>query len=375
MAATSALQLLLLPASELAAQPAAWLRRVLGAACFGSALPQALTGLDLPLAQVQVQALRQGAVSGEVWSEVWISDAPLRAGAHGRLRWRCNDAVLFGELTLAADELEAQRAPVIDASLPGRGTGEIWCAAAAGQSPPMQRATELIYDELFGAIETLGFPHLLRVWNHIPDINRESAGLEHYRQFNIGRQDAFLAHGRHVGGSSVPSASALGAAGSAPLVVYFIAGRRPPVAIENPRQLSAYDYPADYGPRAPTFSRANLACIAGHPALFISGTASIVGHRTLHHGDVVEQTREILRNIDAVLRQSGTQGAQGLTLQDLHYKVYVRHAADQPVIQAELRHAVGGALRALYLQADICRADLLVEIEAVALPTSQEFAC
>ena len=90
---------------------------------------------------------------------------------------------------------------------------------------------------------------------------------------------------------------------------------------------------------------------------------------------MVEQTREILRNIDAVLRQSGAQGAQGLTLQDLHYKVYVRHATDQPAIQAELRHAVGGALRALYLQADICRADLLVEIEAVALPTSQEFAC
>lgn len=375
MVATSPLQLLVLPASQLAAQPAAWLRNVLGVACFGGALPQALAGLDLPLAQVQVQALRQGAALSEAWSEVWIADAPLRAGAHGRLHWRCNEAVLFGVLTLAADEPETQHAPEIDASLLCESAAKALPPHTSRPSSPLRRATELAYDELFAAVETLGFPHLLRVWNHIPDINRESAGLEHYRQFNIGRQDAFLAHGRHVSGASVPSASALGAAGGAPLVVYFIAGRRPPVAIENPRQLSAYHYPADYGPRAPTFSRANLACIAGQSALFISGTASIVGHQTLHHGDVAEQTREILRNIEAVLRQAATQGGEGLTLQDLHYKVYVRHAADQPAIQAELQQVLGGEARALYLQADVCRVDLLVEIEAVALPTSPEFAC
>ncbi len=375
MAATSALQLLVLPASELASQTDAWRRAVLGVACFGSTLPQALAGLDLPLAQVQVQALRQGAVSSEDWCEIWTAAAPLRGGAQGRLRWRCNAAVLFGVLTLAAAELGTRPAPRLDASLLGQGAAGPWWAGIAGQPSPLQRATEQVYDELFGAIEALGFPHLLRVWNHIPDINRESSGMEHYRQFNIGRQDAFLAHGRQIGGCSVPSASALGAAGGAPLVVYFIAGSRPPVAIENPRQLSAYHYPADYGPRAPTFSRANLACIAGRPALFLSGTASIVGHRTLHHGDVVEQTREILRNIEAVLRQAGAQGAPGLTLQDLHYKVYVRHAADQPAIQAELQHRVGCGLRALYLQADVCRLDLLVEIEAVALPGSQELAC
>ena len=356
MAGFSMVQLQFMPAAKLAGQTSLGLGGVLGAACFGAAPPDSLAALDLPLACVRVAPLFAGATPpAAAICEVWTTDAPLRQGAHGRLRYRCSEEVLFGALSV----------PLADAAPDG----------AVDMAPAMQRAAEQAYTALFAAVEALGFPHLLRVWNHVPDINGHSAGLEHYRLFNIGRQDAFLAFDRRIAGASVPAASALGAQDGSALVVYGMAARRPAVALENPRQISAYDYPLDYGPRAPTFSRANLARIDGQSVLFISGTASIVGHQTLHAGDAAMQTRETLRNIEALLQQAAGRGAAGLSLEHLHYKVYVRHAHDLPAARAELERAAGGGARVLYLQADVCRADLLVEIEAVAFPAEQESPC
>ncbi|EGD02649.1 endoribonuclease L-PSP, partial [Burkholderia sp. TJI49] len=107
----------------------------------------------------------------------------------------------------------------------------------------------------------------------------------------------------------------------------------------------------------------------GAPVLFVSGTASIVGHRTVHAGDVVAQTRETIANLVAVLEQAARQGHGPFTLADLNYRVYVRDAADGAALAAierVLREAAGPDLRALFVHADVCRDDLLVEIEAGA---------
>ena len=103
--------------------------------------------------------------------------------------------------------------------------------------------------------------------------------------------------------------------------------------------------------------------------LFISGTASIVGHRTLHEGDAAAQTRETLTNIEALLEETNrVTGARQFTLDALACKVYVRHPADLPVIEKELRGALGSAYsRAVFLHADICRRDLAMEIEATVM--------
>jgi len=101
--------------------------------------------------------------------------------------------------------------------------------------------------------------------------------------------------------------------------------------------------------------------------LFISGTASVVGHATLHPADVAAQTRETMTNIEAVLAEASRLANQpGFDLASLHYKVYVRHPADLAQIRDELERIVGIAPNAVYLQADVCRRDLLLEIEATA---------
>ena len=165
--------------------------------------------------------------------------------------------------------------------------------------------------------------------------------------------------------AAVPAACALGTAGG-PLVVAFLASRHAPLALENPRQVPAYDYPADYGPRAPTFARATLLAGASGETLFVSGTASIVGHRTMHEGDAAAQTAETLANLQALLAVANARSAcGGYALDALALKVYVRHRADLPAVQAALSQHTRA--RAVFLLADVCRENLLVEIEACAM--------
>jgi enamine deaminase RidA (YjgF/YER057c/UK114 family) len=97
----------------------------------------------------------------------------------------------------------------------------------------------------------------------------------------------------------------------------------------------------------------------------VSGTASIVGHETVHAGDVAAQTRETLANIDALLDEANrVLGAACYSLGALKFKVYVRQPADLRAIEGALTSVMRPVTPILYLHADICREDLLVEIEA-----------
>lgn len=238
----------------------------------------------------------------------------------------------------------------------------------------LQAAAQQAYTELFEVLRRMrsetGRPlHVLKVWNYLAQINADDpqGALERYRLFNIGRQDAFLEAG-HSAFDGAPAACALGTDQGA-LTVHLLAGPCVPVAVENPRQTSAYRYPAHYGPRAPTFSRAALADLGGgREMLFISGTASIVGHDTLHVGDVQRQTEETLRNLQAVTEAARAHAQGEHAPQDLELTVYVRHLSDVDTVREVIHRTLGpdstAARSAVYLRADICRADLLVEIEA-----------
>jgi hypothetical protein len=75
-----------------------------------------------------------------------------------------------------------------------------------------------------------------------------------------------------------------------------------------------------------------------------------------------------MANIEAVLTEANRlTGQSAFDPARLHYRVYVRRAADLAKIRAELSRHVGDALDAVYLQADVCRSDLLLEIEATAV--------
>jgi len=323
-----------LPLKQLMRQPDAWNDSVLGGACFTR------VGVDPDTVTIPLITVRSPVLDGDTDAlcEVWHSAEPLTAGVHGAIRYRHNEHLLFGCV-----------------NLPEQATGSA--------EPPLQGAAESAYHAIFELLTRLGYDTVLRFWNYFPAINAETHGIERYRQFNAGRQNAFLAHEHKVIGN-VPAACALGS-DAGDLTIAFLAVRREVIAIENPRQVSAYHYPGEYGPRSPTFSRAGLVTLNGKPMLFVSGTASIVGHQTQHPGNVAAQTRESMLNIDTVVREARRHAPEAdLALSELYYKVYIRQPEHLAEVRREIERYVGGPVQALYLRADVCRADLLVEIEA-----------
>jgi chorismate lyase / 3-hydroxybenzoate synthase len=299
------------------------------------------TPAQVPTTATMTASLGAGSEQCEVWrladpdARVWHGTAQL-----GRVQYRyCEDA-LFGCLSI-------QEADV----------------AADDAAQTLSRSTEIAYEDIFAVLDATQHRHLIRIWNYVPAINVAAGGEERYRLFNSARQAAFRKSGRAVMGS-VPAACALGSPAGAPICIYFLAARRPAKTIENPRQTSAYHYPPKFGRHSPTFSRACISGDSRQATLFISGTASIVGHETVHPGNAAAQTRETLANIEALLAEANrVAGLPRYSLEALRLKVYVRHASDLSAIQGVLSRELRGA-SPLYLQADICREDLLVEIEA-----------
>jgi len=280
---------------------------------------------------------------------VWEVSEPLRSGHCGPIHYRAGTQVLFGRLVLE----------------------EVGSAISDhGHSTSLQRITAQAYAQVFAALDSLGYPNLLRVWNYFAEINGTTALGERYHEFNTARRQEFLLARRVIEGQ-VPAACALGSAPGSPLVMYFLASTAAAHALENPRQLSAYRYPTEYGPDSPTFSRAVLATVLGGSCLYTSGTASILGHCTVHAGNAAAQTRESISNIVELVAQANrVSGAQRYSIEAMQFKAYVRHAADLEEIRAELAMLLPASCPITYLQADICRRELLVEIEAVGSGTT-----
>ena len=343
---------------------------LLGALCYGvdSALDSqrnALSGHDCAVQYVALPLLGTG--PGEPGSCLWqsiYSDWPVRSGHSRRIRYRTDGVFVFGVLELPRVSDEA---------------GEL------------TRSAQDAYDEIFTFLQTLDSRQrfkLWRVWNYMPDIHGEENNLERYRQFNSGRLRAFAElwaaqslalRAPYDPFCDIPASCAVGIDGPSPrlrLTVAFLASPLTFVQIENPRQVSAYQYPTDYGPSSPTFSRAVLgpmefATDRQCPYFFISGTGSIVGHRTLHRGDVAEQCRESLRNIEALVREANrrltARDQPTLTMVQPCYLVYLRYPQHLSTVQQVLSQALGSKAKVRFLQAEICRSDLLVEIEATLL--------
>lgn len=196
--------------------------------------------------------------------------------------------------------------------------------------------------------------HVLRIWNYLGAINQGEGDDERYKHFCNGRArgmaDAFA--------QGFPAATAIGhLAGPGRLQVYLLACERPGTRVENPRQVSAWRYPRQYGPTPPSFARAML--LPETDTLAISGTAAVVGHASAHHDDLQAQLLETFANLDALLASAGM--ASGF---DTHspLKAYIRHAGDGRQVRDFFRQRLPG-VPVLLLHGDVCRRELLVEID------------
>ncbi len=237
-----------------------------------------------------------------------------------------------------------------------------------------ERITLEAYRAVALALKNLSTPHALRFWNFIPHIRTAApGGLDRYMVFNAGRFAALTEWfgGKRPSSAHVATASGVGHEGH-DLVIHVLAGRTAGRQVENPRQIPSFDYSRRYGPVPPCFARATWVDEGvGGGKLLIGGTSSVCGEASVHPEDAAGQTRETLTNLSHLLAAAGVGRANGpgnlCALRDV--RVYEVRMSDRPMIEATLREALGADAMAgiEFVQADLCRPELLVEIEGVGL--------
>ena len=235
-----------------------------------------------------------------------------------------------------------------------RGAGWQFMAIEADESAGgIETACEHAYDQLLAHLAASPEQYLLRVWNYLDNINAGEGDEERYRRFCSARAHSMAAHGL----VRFPAATAIGHRGPrGRLQVYALSATSDGRALENPRQVSAWEYPRQYGPTAPSFARAMLLPQGG---LAISGTAAVIGHASHHVGDVTAQVGEAVANLQALLERAALPAFDALSL----LKVYVRHVEDAEAVRVALARHLDASVPRVLLQGDICRSELLVEID------------
>jgi len=126
--------------------------------------------------------------------------------------------------------------------------------------------------------------------------------------------------------------------------------------IRTPRQDKAFSYGS-------AFSRAVVLEHAGHKTVFISGTAAIDSQgRTTHLGEREAQCLDTLIAIAAILEDQGG-GLEHLC----QATVFCKDVAVAEAYNSASRRLRLPRIPGVQVIADVCRSDLLVEIEAVAM--------
>ncbi len=268
--------------------------------------------------------------------EIWRTSGVVRTGSWEQLTWARCDKMTMGHLALDLRLFDDMH-------------------------HASRRAYEIVQDFLRQS------PHHcpMKIWNYVPGINEGEGDEECYRQFCVGRAEALAADLAEQ--PPMPAATAIGAPASEhALQIYLLATAWPGINVENPRQVNAWHYPRQYGPRSPLFSRGTLMRANGARQFLISGTASVIGHET-QHDNTADQVHESMRNVNSLLAEARRLlGSTHPALGDAGVlRVYVRDPLEFGQVKRVLETLIPDDVQRVYLQGDICRIDLLTEIDGI----------
>lgn len=292
-------------------------------------------------------------------------------------------AVALEAWAIGGDQVQVERFGKHAVAVSYNGARYIHCGGLVAGGGGDAYAQALVgLEGLRGALECAGtgFEDMVRTWFFLGDITGASLGKQRYQEFNRARTDVYqgigfssLLAGESGLGTVYPASTGIGMAGR-DVAVGCLAVQASPqharlVPLENPRQTPACNYPRSCSAQSPKFSRATALIHGNELTIWISGTASIVESETRHVGDLAKQVEETLDNIASLISPANlaAQGiAAGAQLADLaKMRVYLKRAEDYAACKAICDRRAGG-VPAIYAVADVCRPELLVEIEGVA---------
>jgi hypothetical protein len=214
------------------------------------------------------------------------------------------------------------------------------------------------------------FGSVVRQWNYIENITGFDGDKQCYQEFNNVRAEYYAEHFNRKG---FPAATGIGM-NQGGVIIEFVAvnaAEAISLPLDNPEQVAAHGYSrkvlvgkTEEVKSTPKFERARYLEIFGKKQLFISGTASIRGEKTVGAGDPIRQTETTIQNMQRLYSHEVLSTVTGNSLQPVygHARVYVKNKKDFPAIKATFKRYYGN-LPVVYIIADICRDDLLVEIE------------
>jgi chorismate lyase/3-hydroxybenzoate synthase len=223
------------------------------------------------------------------------------------------------------------------------------------------------YRELLDAVRSTQHTKLVKIWNYFGEINSGNNDFEKYRQFSMGRAEAFRDLG--IRDEDVPTGTAIGTPNSSGLSLIALASNQNFFPVENPRQVSAFRYPRKYGPSSPKFSRGGLVSSDSHKLFLLSGTAAVVGHESKFSYNTSLQTTETCKNLgylcDSISNHIPSETQFALDENSV-LRVYLKKPDDYfSVAQIINKVMKRSNHNVAYLHGTICRQELMVEIDGV----------
>ena len=223
--------------------------------------------------------------------------------------------------------------------------------------------------------EGVTFSDVVRQWNYIERIVAVESGDQHYQSFNDVRSEHYC---NESWGGGYPAATGIGTQFGGVIidldVVIAKCGGVRIRKIDNDLQVAAHEYSkglliGDLSIKTtPKFERAKSIATQDENRVYISGTAAIVGENSLEGVCFEEQIKATMLNIENlicertfVLSDIRTPSPMKINM----FRVYLKFERD--VAEAvEYMSSNYGDVAVSYLLGDVCRDELLVEIEGVA---------
>jgi enamine deaminase RidA (YjgF/YER057c/UK114 family) len=256
----------------------------------------------------------------------------------------------------------------------------VHCAGLMGEvNDSITKASEKAFETAIQILEQEGLSlhNIIRQWNYIENIavvKDRKERSQNYQDFNDVRARYY---DRVRFEQGYPAATGIGQ-DTGGVIISFIALSSSDIIqvrpIANPGQIDAHKYSevvlqgSSAQKCTPKFERAKLVRIGSRNYIYVSGTASIIGEKTVYVGDPEQQTLTTIDNIKRLFSKEN-QETLGLNFDVSkilfsHLRVYVKNRKDIPLVKKVCDRELN-CKSSLYLESDVCREDLLVEIEGV----------
>lgn len=248
-----------------------------------------------------------------------------------------------------------------------------------GILPPDITASHAVQsNEVFARLEEIlsfeNFPinSIVRQWNYIENISQYEEEFQNYQVFNDSRSHFYAGEDWSAG---YPAATGIGTQSGGVMVelIAFVGDDLINMALDNPLQVAAHHYSQGvllgaqdpcFGQRTtPKFERARMIGLPDELIIYISGTAAIRGESSHISDDLIEQARITMENIDFLISPQNLS-VEGVVRTYKLLRIYVKNPGQMEEVRTYMKANYPDILK-IYICADICRDELLLEIEGI----------